>query len=158
MVPRTRPCCVVAMGLVLVCAGSVVVGGSGSLHPHQPQRYDQVSCSDHLYLRCMSLPGRCQAPRGRSSGSLFQAIGWKRSSEFAKRTNLGFEYQIWSAIAAAIGWNEHHVSASNEFQRVLVSSLTKSEVVGLPEDVSCICSLPFIDTVGESMVSPPANC
>jgi hypothetical protein len=40
----------------------------------------------------------------------------------------------------------------------LVNSLTKSEVVGLPEDVSCICSLPFIDTVGESMVSPPANC
>jgi acetolactate synthase-1/2/3 large subunit len=50
-------------------------------------------------------------------------ISWKQEAEFDRHTQLSFGNPDWLQLAAAFGWNGHHVSRAEDFAGVLRTAL-----------------------------------
>lgn len=52
-------------------------------------------------------------------------IGWKQENEFGRHTDLAFGNPDWLKLAAAFGWNGHHVSNADDLQTELKKAISE---------------------------------
>ncbi len=63
-------------------------------------------------------------------------IAWKQQAEFGKHTDLAFSNPDWLGLAAAFGWNGHHVTRSRDLADALEAAFVEAgpSLVVIPID------------------------